>query len=122
MFTSYSVAQNTFLFHNWVLGLILPIAIAIMSLFGGTITDVALGISWVLRICPQFALGNGFMNLSFMAFFDFLDGTTYTPLDMRITGNSLVFMAIFTIVYFVLLLIVERYSIFFRKSSVLYTS
>ncbi|CAN0460759.1 unnamed protein product, partial [Ectocarpus sp. 12 AP-2014] len=33
LFTNYSKAQNAFLFHNWITGLILPIATTIMSLF-----------------------------------------------------------------------------------------
>ncbi|CAN0486998.1 unnamed protein product, partial [Hapterophycus canaliculatus] len=39
-FKSYSSAQNAFLFHNWVVGLILPIATTIMSLFEGTVRYV----------------------------------------------------------------------------------
>lgn len=108
LFKSYSSAQNAFLFHNWITGLILPIATTIMSLFEGTISDVAQGISVIFRICPQFALGNGLMNMSFMAIFGFFDDKTYTPLDMRIAGNSLVYMAVLTVVYFFLLLVVER--------------
>lgn len=80
-----------------------------MGLFTGAVGDVGEGIAAVMRLCPQFALGNGLMNISFMAIFSFLDDTTYTPLDMRITGNGLVYMAVETVVYFVLLLIVERW-------------
>ncbi|CAM9405596.1 unnamed protein product, partial [Scytosiphon promiscuus] len=65
-FTSYSSAQNAFLFHSLITGLILPIATTIMSLFDGTIKDVGMGMAAVLRIIPQFALGDGFMNMSFM--------------------------------------------------------
>ncbi|CAN0323074.1 unnamed protein product, partial [Laminaria digitata] len=106
-FSSYSTAQNSFLFHNLITGLILPIATTIMGVFPGTVGDVGQGIAAVFRLCPQFALGNGLMNISFMAIFSFIDDTTYTPLDMRITGNGLVYMAILTVVYFVLLLFVE---------------
>ena len=41
-FTSYSSAQNAFLFHNWITGLILPIATTIMAIFGGTVCACAL--------------------------------------------------------------------------------
>ncbi|CAN0390082.1 unnamed protein product, partial [Hapterophycus canaliculatus] len=36
-FKNYSTAQNAFLFHNWVMGLILPIATTIMSFFEGKV-------------------------------------------------------------------------------------
>lgn len=88
-----------------------------MSLFEGTISDAADGLAWILRICPQFALGNGFMNMSFMSLFGFFDDENYTPLDMRITGNSLVYMAVFTIVYLVLLLWVERWAFLYLQYS-----
>lgn len=104
----YSTAQNAFLFHNWILGLILPIAVTIMSLFSGTINDVARALGWILRFCPQFALGEGLMNMSFMSIFGFIDDETYTPLDMRITGYGLLYMAVLSVGYFALLLVVER--------------
>lgn len=53
------------------------------------------------------------MNMSFMAIFGFFDDTVYTPLDMRIAGTSLVYMAILTPVYFFLLLLLERCALFF---------
>ena len=109
LFKSYSTAQNSFLFHNLITGLILPLATTIMSLFTGTVSDVGEGIAAVMRLCPQFALGNGMLNISFMAIFSFLDDEDYTPLDLRITGSGLVYMAILSVVYFVLLLFVERW-------------
>ncbi len=36
-FSSYSSAQNAFLFHNWITGLLLPIATTIMAIFQGTV-------------------------------------------------------------------------------------
>lgn len=37
-----------------------------------------------------------------------MDDKTYTALDLRITGNSLVYMAVCSVVYLVLLLVLER--------------
>ncbi|CAM9216451.1 unnamed protein product [Ectocarpus fasciculatus] len=110
MFKNYSKAQNAFLFHNWITGLILPIATTIMSLFEGTVSDVAHGMAAVLRIVPSFALGDGLMNMSFMEFFGFLDGEDYTALSMRITGNALLYMAICGVIFLGLLLVTERAS------------
>lgn len=70
--------------------------------------DVGKGIAALARLVPQFALGNGLMNMSFMPILGFFDNTVYTPLDANITGNSLVYMAICGVVYFVLLLVLER--------------
>ena len=66
------------------------------------------GISGLARLVPQFALGNGLMNMSFMPILGFFDNTVYTPLDSNIAGDSLVYMAICSVVYFVLLLTLER--------------
>ena len=108
MFKTYSTAQNSFLFHNLILGLIAPIAVAIMSLFEGTVNDIAVGLGWVLSLIPQFALGYGFLNISLMEVFGFFDDVTYTPLSMRITGKSLVYMAVCGVVYFLAVLVLER--------------
>lgn len=70
--------------------------------------DVGNGIAGLARLIPQFALGNGLMNMSFLPILGFLDDTVYTPLDTKITGNSLVYMAVCGVVYFVLLLVLER--------------
>lgn len=107
LFRSYSTAQNAFLFHNWILGLIAPLAITIMSFFP-SLTDVARGVSRFLMICPQYALGQGLFNLGFMEFFALVDSTTYVELDLRITGESLVYMAVFGLFFFIMLLLVER--------------
>ena len=40
-FKNYSTAQNAFLFHNWIAGLILPLATTIMSFFEGKVA-----VSW----------------------------------------------------------------------------
>eukprot|EP00903_Cladosiphon_okamuranus_P016293 g15025.t1 len=109
-FKSYSAAQNALLFHNWMTGLILPIATTIMSLFTGTVNDVGAGMAAVLRLILQFALGDGLMNMVFREFFGFRDDTTYTSLDMRITGNSLVYIAVCSVAYLVLLIVLERVS------------
>lgn len=78
-----------------------------MSLFG-SLRDAAEGIAWVLYLIPQFAFGYGLMNIAYMVSYEFLDNTTYTPLSMRITGNSLVYMAVSGAVYFFALLALER--------------
>lgn len=41
-------------------------------------------------------------------FFGFIDDKTYTALDLRITGRPLVYMAVLSVVYLVLLLVLER--------------
>lgn len=108
MFKSYSTAQNSFLFHNLVFGLIAPIVVGYMLLFGGTVKDIAKGISWVLCIIPQFAFGHGFLNMTFMETYGYFDGETYTPLSKSITGNCLIYMAMCGIVYFFAVLVLER--------------
>lgn len=107
MFKAYSTAQNIFLFHNWIIGLIAPIAISIMCFFDD-LRDVGLGISWLLCFIPQFAFGYGFMNLVFIEELEALEEKSYSPLSMRITGNSMVYMGVCGVVYFIALLAIER--------------
>lgn len=49
LFKNYSKAQNAFLFHNWITGLILPIATTIMSLFEGTVSHL-FSCCWLLLL------------------------------------------------------------------------
>lgn len=72
--------------------------------------DVGNGIAAVAGLVPQFALGSGLMNLSFMPILGFFDNTVYAPLDGNIAGKSLVYMAICGATYLVLVLALERYS------------
>ena len=108
LFKTYSTAQNSFLLHNLILGLIAPIAVAAMSIFEGTVSDIAMYLGWILSLVPQFALGYGFFNMSFMELYGVLDDVTYTPLSMRIAGTSLVYMAVSGVVYFLAVLVLER--------------
>ncbi|CAM9216529.1 unnamed protein product, partial [Ectocarpus fasciculatus] len=109
-FKNYSTAQNTFLFHNWITGLILPIATTIMSFFEGKVADVGDGIAALARLIPQYALGSGLMKLSFIPILSFFNDTELTPLDGDIAGNSLIYMGVCSVAYFVLLLVFERIS------------
>lgn len=107
-FKGYSAAQNTFLFHNWILGLILPIAVWVMNLFENT-QDASKAMAYIFSLCPQYALGQGLLNMGFIVFFELIDEVTnYTPLDLRIAGLSLVYMGVCSVVYFVLVLLMER--------------
>ncbi|CAB1115344.1 ABC [Ectocarpus sp. CCAP 1310/34] len=109
-FKNYSTAQNAFLFHNWITGLILPIATSIMAFFDGKVSDVGDGIATLARLVPQYALGSGLMKMSFIPILSFFNDTEYTPLDGAIAGNSLRYMGVCSVVYFVLLLVFERIS------------
>lgn len=71
-------------------------------------SDVATILKYIICFCPQFALGMGLLNLALLGTLEWLDDTNYDVLDMRISGVSLVYMAICSVAYFVLLLILER--------------
>lgn len=107
-FKSYSTAQNTFLFHNFIMGLIVPIAVTVMGFFEGSVNDASTVMTFLFNFCPQFALGLGLFNMGFMTIFGLIDDETYTPLHLRITGRNLIYMGTLTVVYGILLLLVER--------------
>lgn len=67
------------------------------------------GIAALAGIIPQYALGSGLMNMSFMPILGFFDNTVYSPLDGNIAGDSLVYMAVSGAIYSVLVLVLERY-------------
>lgn len=48
------------------------------------------------------------MKMSFMPILSFFNDTEYTPLDGDIAGNSLIYMGVCSVAYFVLLLVFER--------------
>ncbi|CAN0188090.1 unnamed protein product, partial [Laminaria digitata] len=115
LFKSFSVAQNTFLFHNFITGLILPLAAGIMAnFFQGTVRDVGDGIVAVMRLCPQFALGYGLFSVGITVEWsgDDNDDDDFTgnssALDLGAAGADLVYMGVCAVVYFVLLLFLER--------------
>ena len=76
-----------------------------MELFTGRVGDVGKGIAAVMRLCPQFALASGLINISFV---ELLSGE-HKPFEMRIAGSGILYMAVCAVVYLVLLLLVERW-------------
>lgn len=101
-FKSYSTAQNFFLFHNVLLGLILPIAVTVMSLFTGRIKLASEVMDYIFNLCPQFSLGVGLMRIGFIDALEATDDEIYEPLDTEITGKSLIYMACCAPLYFLL--------------------
>ena len=82
--------------------------VGLMSVYEGTVADIAEGLAWALYVIPQFAFGFGFINIALVETYGYLNGETYTPLSKKITGYSLIYMAVCGFVYFIAVLVLER--------------
>lgn len=109
LFKTPSQAQASTILINFVTGLILVIVTIIMS-FIPTTRDVARKVVYFLRLFPAYALGNGLVNVVFVDFFGQLDSTKYSVWDMKISGYSIAYMAVETVVYMMLTLLLEYLS------------
>ena len=91
---------------NFIFGLILVIVIVIMTFIDST-RNVAKKLVYLFKLVPSFALGDGLLNVVFTDFFGQLDGKTYTVYSNEISGCSMIYMAIETVVFFALTLLLE---------------
>merc|ERR1719183_260611 len=118
-FKSPSVAQNSLLGLNLLLGLVLMIAAFVMDIIDST-AEVNATLKYVYRLFPPFCLGNGLLSIALRvllsAFDDTLEsGTVLEPMAWSISGANMVFMLCSAIAYFLLLLLLE--SSFFSRLS-----
>merc|ERR1719183_1043554 len=118
-FRSPSMAQNSLLALNLLLGLVLMIAAFVMDIIDST-AEVNATLKNVYRIFPPFCLGNGLLSIALRvllsAFDDTLEsGTVLEPMAWSISGANMVFMLCSAIAYFLLLLLLE--SSFFSRLS-----
>jgi ATP-binding cassette, subfamily A (ABC1), member 3 len=120
LFKSHTTAQNVVLFTN-VTCMVLMIASLVMSQVESTCrADESL--RYVYRLLPGFALGNGLVSLSFLSQLALLDATCdryfgvirpsssyvdYDALDMKAVGTNCVYMAVESVVYFLLAIAID---------------
>jgi ABC-type transport system involved in multi-copper enzyme maturation permease subunit len=88
---------------GFLLGLILPTIGVFLRLIGSTKEAYMNGIRYIFALIPFFALGEGLYNLSFTNVFQILElegSQKYDPLDWKITGMNIAFLAWETFFYF----------------------
>ena len=106
-FKNYSTAQILTILLHFVTGSIFPTAILIMYFFDET-RDAAKGLTWVLRVFPNFCFGMGILNLGNRELFAALNGdSVYDPLSLDSAGADVLFLAIMTPVYLLLVVLGE---------------
>lgn len=108
LFSNPSMTQIILIFIMFILGLILGIVgIVLRILYPKPFLRI---IRYILCIFPPFALADGLHNLTQIQSWSWLElgGTdTYQPSDWRITGLPLAFLAWETVVYLLLVIIIE---------------
>lgn len=109
LFKNYGSAQVAGFFFHFIVGSIFPLVIYILRLFPDT-NKIGKGIAWGLRVLPSFSYSYGLMNIGNRELYSQLQGqkTAMPCYDMSIAGGDMIFLAVFSVVYFVLLFVVER--------------
>jgi hypothetical protein len=67
------------------------------------------GLSWIFRVIPSFAFGDGVLNTSSRSLYAIINGVKEAPtaFEMDIAGGDLLFLFIFGTFYFCLLFAME---------------
>jgi len=86
-----------------LIGSIGPLAMFILRIIPST-RDAGKAISWIFRLIPSFAFGDGVLSIASRSLFALLNGTKETPgpFDLDIAGGSILFLALFGVIYFAL--------------------
>ena len=114
-FRSHSSAQTYALLIN-LLCLVLLIASFVMGQLASTcVSDGVL--RWFYRLLPAYALGSGLMQLSLIKQLPVLQNTctgniaglfrTYEPFDMEVAGAPLIYLAVETVVYLLIAILLD---------------
>ena len=121
IFKQPGMAQSMQLFLSLVVGLAGMMATMIMDLIPNT-KDTSTNLKWFLRLFPQYALGNGLLNIKDI---DYVGLKVPTPgvamaksaFDKDVTGKNLVYMFCSCIVYTVLAIAIDFLLVKFAANS-----
>ncbi len=113
LFSSHTKAQNLWLFHNFILGILGPLAIFFIPSHKEATREAVLG---VLRFFPQISFSYALFILGFTNIFPEEDDDegddgfwgAFDPFSKEIR-NSLIYMACEAVGYSILVLLLERY-------------
>ena len=108
IFTDYGNAQVGVFFFNFILGGLITIIILVLRLISNIqddvpSSDVGRGLSWFLRIFPAFSFGEGTLVLSVYPLFEITEKREYEVFSLEVTLAPIIYLAAFTIIYFILL-------------------
>lgn len=114
-FKSHSNAQNVVLLFNFVTGLALMITSFMLDTLDDT-QEINQSLKWIYRLLPAFCLGDGLVSLSFCdngnqcPVFNLADGfnvETLRPFHVDVAGYNIMFLAVHTVVYMLVALLLE---------------
>ncbi|OMJ73736.1 hypothetical protein SteCoe_27506 [Stentor coeruleus] len=108
-FKSHSTAQIVMLIVSFITGSCLPSAVFVMYIFDSS-RNAGKVLSWILRVFPNFCFGWGVLRIGSATSFSSLEETeTLDAFDIRSAGGCMLFLGIFTAVYFILVIIMELF-------------
>jgi ATP-binding cassette, subfamily A (ABC1), member 3 len=109
-FSDYGSAQSSYYFMTALVGGIIPIAILIFRVLRPSTSPYARGVAWFLRLHPAYAFGEGIINVGSVLLFDVLENTgsttTVGALDWEISKADIVYLAIGSVLFFLILFLV----------------
>ena len=109
LFKSYSMAQFSVFMFSLVTGAILSTASWMMRLIAKSSRDVNQVLQYVFRLSPIYCFSYGLMNASNREVYAALFGENHTrgAFDWQIAGADIIFLAFETVIFTVLLFVVE---------------
>ena len=109
VFDNYATAQvSTILFH-FVTGSIFPIFMYVLYIFDST-RDFSKGFRWVLRILPNYCIGNGLIYIGSSEILATFEGVEpYDALSLDSAGGDILMLLITSILFPILLILAETF-------------
>jgi ABC-type multidrug transport system fused ATPase/permease subunit len=105
-FSRHSMAQVGTILINFLFGLICMIITVVLS-FIPTTRKVSKILPWIFRLVPSYAMSSSLINVVFIDLASLNDGKDYSVWDLPIAGYGVLYMAIETVVFFGLTLLLE---------------
>jgi ATP-binding cassette subfamily A (ABC1) protein 3 len=119
-FDSEAIAQNALILFNLILGCLASTVVIMLRSLEDT-TNGAKPAAWILRFIPTFAFGYAYdqlLNGKLILFIDY--GIEYSKkksseyLKLKYAGGDFLFMGIFTVIYLLIIVIIENESYSFK--------
>ena len=114
LFTKEAGSQNFTILHHFFVGGMGSIAVFVLRIINST-KQVGKILFWVFKIIPSFCVCNGIASASAKEALDSADDTTYESLDMMILGGDLIFLAIHSVIWILVLVLIEFGALDFLK-------
>ena len=110
LFKDYGSAQTVSFIMNFLMGGIAPLIFFILRLLDDKTKRISQGITMILRLLPSFSFGYGILNVAERALYASIAGekTKRQAFDTEIAGYDIGYLITLSVVYFLLVFIVEK--------------